>query len=482
MMVVMHRVNIKNNRVVALRVVAYAVTIFLSVVTTVLLLLIALGYRFNRDGNVIHSGLVLIDNKPEAAQIYIDGKLEDSSTPGRFVIPIGRYEMSLELDGYKGWKKNFDIKKEVVERVDYPLLIPKKLTATPQLTINSPQLLTQSPNNKLLLHYVASDDSFKLIELNPDKPVENSIAIPTAFTRESGSIGTLNVVEWSNNSKNVLISQTLPSGINKVVSLDINNPAESVNITDRFAQIAPSDVGFLASKTDIIYGLNQGVLRQYNLANGESSFVMDGVLSYQDFGDKTVAFTRLSPTSNKIEAGVIESDQTAVLEQSEGTSKSPSVSYGEFDDHAYFAVSGDDSVRIYRDPLNKPILKKQIPYTQLPVGSADFVKFSPNNQYLLARSGSNYATFDFENVRASGFSITKQIISGSLDWANDSHLSYQASDGQNFIIEFDGKNKAGLIKSNLGTGIFYSSDFRDTFRVNTEGAKTTLDIIPLTVK
>ncbi|MCB9823246.1 PEGA domain-containing protein [Candidatus Nomurabacteria bacterium] len=478
----MHRVNIKSNRVIALRVVAYSVTIFLSIVTTVLLLLIALGYRFNRDGKVIHSGLVLIDNKPEAAQIYIDGKLEDSRSPGRFVIPIGRYEISLELDGYKGWKKNFEIKKEVVERVDYPLLIPKKLTASPQITISSPQLLTQSPNRKNLVYYVASDNSLKIIDLNPDKPVETSIIIPAAFSREAGSVGALSTIEWSKNSKNVLINQALPSGINKVVSLDINNPANSVNITDRFAQIAPSYVNYLGSKTDIIYGLNQGILRQYNLANGESTFVLDGVQSYQNFGDKTVAFTRLSPTSNKIEAGVLKSDQKAVLEQFDSTAVKPKIAYGEFDDHTYLAISSDDAVRVYRDALNQPILKKQIPYVKLPIVSADFIKFSPNNQYLVVRSSTNYAAFDFENVRSSNFSITRQIKSDSLDWMNDSHLSYQAVDGQNFIIEFDGMNKSGLVKSDLGTGLFYSSDYRNTFRVNTEGAKTTLDLVLLTVK
>ena len=94
----------------------------------------------------------------------------------------------------------------------------------------------------------------------------------------------------------------------------------------------------------------------------------------------------------------------------------------------------------------------------------------------------NYFLVDFENVRSSNFSITRQIKSDSLDWMNDSHLSYQAVDGQNFIIEFDGMNKSGLVKSDLGTGLFYSSDYRNTFRVNTEGAKTTLDLVTLTVK
>ena len=479
----MHRVNTKNNRVVALRVIAYSVTILLSIVTTVLLLLIALGYRFNSQGEVIHSGLLLVDNKPEAAQIYINGELKDAKSPGRFVLPIGGYELSLELNGYRGWKKNYDIKSEVVERVDYPLLIPKKLEATPKLSINSPQMISQSPNNKMLVYYVAGENVLKTVDLSPTDPKQTQTVLPDAFSREAGSVGALAPIEWSQDSKKMLISQTLPSGTIKIVSLDINKPEGSVNITDRFSQLSPSDLHYQGSKTDFVYGLNQGILRRYNITNGETAFVLDGVLSYQPFADKTIAYTRLSTTTNKVEAGVLSSDTKAVLERFDDTAVRPVVAYSEFDQHSYLVVvGGNDKARIYRDALNKPILKKQIPYITLDVASADFLKFSPNNQYLVVRSGAKFATFDFENIRRSSFDFKKESLPSTLRWMNDSHLAYQGTDGQNYLIEFDGQNKAGILVSNPGTGIFYSSDFRSAFRVNSQGASNSLDVISLTVK
>lgn len=478
-----HRVNTKNNRVVALRVIAYSVTILLSIITTVLLLLIALGYRFNSQGEVIHSGLLLVDNKPEAAQIYINGELKDAKSPGRFVLPIGGYELSLELNGYRGWKKNYDIKSEVVERVDYPLLIPKKLEATPKLSINSPQMISQSPNNKLLVYYVAGENVIKTVDLSPTDPKQTQIVLPDAFSREAGSVGTLSPIEWSQDSKKMLISQTLPSGTIKIVSLDINKPEDSVNITDRFSQLSPRDLHYQGSKTDFVYGLNQGILRRYNITNGETAFVLDGVLSYQPFADKTIAYTRLSTTTNKVEAGVLSSDTKAVLERFDDTAVRPMVAYSEFDQHSYLVVvGGNDKTRIYRDALNKPILKKQIPYITLDVASADFLKFSPNNQYLVIRSGVKFTTFDFENVRRSSFDFKKEVLPSTLHWMNDSHLAYQGADGQNYLIEFDGQNKAGILSSNPGTGIFYSSDFRSAFRVNSQDASNSLDVISLTAK
>lgn len=479
----MHQVNIKKNRVIALRVAAYAVTITLSIITTVILLLIALGYRFNKSGDVIHSGLVLVDNKPEAAQIYINGILEDSSSPGRFVLPIGGYELSLELDGYKGWKKNLDIKKEVVERVDYPLLIPKKLSTETKLSIGSPQMVSQSPNNKLLVHYVAGENVLHITELNPTEPKQTTTILPPAFTRESDSAGSLSVIEWSQNSKKILINQTLSNGANKIVSFDINNPEESINISDRFAQLPLLDVHYQGSKTDIVYGLNQGTLRRYNIETGKTTNVLDGVLSYQPFSDKVVAYTRLSTQTNKVQVGVLNAEDNAVLEQFNDTNIRPVISYGEFDQYDYLAVvTAGEKARVYRDPLNTPILKKQIPFVRLPIESSDFIKFSPNNQYLLIRSADNYVSFDFENARQHSFKVSKQIQPETLRWMNDSHLAYQSIDGQNFLIEFDGKNKMGLLPSNIGNGLYYSSDFRNAFRLHTEVSTVKLELIALTVK
>ncbi len=78
--------------------------------------------------------------------------------------------------------------------------------------------------------------------------------------------------------------------------------------------------------------------------------------------------------------------------------------------------------------------------------------------------------------------MSKQILPETLRWMNDSHLAYQSIDGQNFLIEFDGKNKMGLLPSNIGNGLYYSSDFRNAFRLHAEVSTVKLELIALTVK
>lgn len=479
-----HRVNVKNNRVVMLRIAAYSVIMMLSAITTALLLFIALGYRFNNKGNIIHSGLLLVDNKPEAAQVYVNGELKDSRTPSRFVLPIGGYELSLELNGYRGWKKNLTIKGEAVERVSYPILIPKKLSAKSVLSTPAPQMVTQSPDNKILVNYVAGESVFRVIELNSNEPKESTIVLPSAFTLESGSVGILNPIEWSLNGKQILVSQKLPSGVVKVVSVNLDKPEESVNITDRFAEIAPEYVHYKGAKTDLVYGLNNGILRTYNILNGETSFVMDRVISYKPFSDDKIAFTALNKKANRLVVGIKNNDTRANLEEYQDTTIRPVVSYGEYDNHAYLVVVGGDQsqARVYRDPLKKPILKRQIVFTKLPIKSADYIKFSPDNQFVTIRQGANYATYDFENTRKYNFKINENQIHTSLKWINNSHLAYQSTDGNNYLVEFDGMNKQKLVNSINEKGLFYGPNLSNVYRFNTVDTQSSLQIVPLSVK
>ncbi|MBP9738361.1 PEGA domain-containing protein [Candidatus Saccharibacteria bacterium] len=480
----MHRVNIKTNRTVALRILAYSVTIVLSILTTIVLLYVALGYRFDsKSGNVVQNGLLLVDNKPEAAQIYINGTLEDSQSPGRFVLPVGSYELSLELQGYRGWKKQLPIKAEGVEEVSYPVLIPKKLSPKTQIDIARPESVSQSIDNKKLLYHVAGESVLRSIELDPKQPKLSELTLSSAFKREAGNVGSISFVEWSLNNKHTLIKQTLPSGSSSIISLNIDKPEEAVNVTDLFATVSPTDVHYDGNKTDKIYGIHQNTLLRYDLKNKLTETVLKNVLSYQPYGDTLQAFTRLSKDGLSVEAGIRSEKSVAVLERFADITVRPIIAYGEYDDRGYLAVTNMSSQtsRIYRDPLDTPILKKQLPFVILPSPDIQRMVFSPNNQYVFMQSGQNFVTYDFENTRQSNFTISEPFSTVPLRWINNSHISFQVADSQMYFVEFDGANKEALVNTTDGR-LFYSSDLRSAYRIISSDKKTTLDHIPLTVE
>lgn len=477
----MHSVNTKKNRVIALRVTAYAATIILSIITTILLLFVSLGYRFNAEEGIIQSGLLLVDSKPEAGKIYINGELKDNQTPGRFVLPVGDYELSLERANYRGWKKQIPIRGEAVERVAYPLLIPTKLTTSPLLEITKPQMVSQSLDNKQLLYFVDGETVLHRIELDAKSPKSTELALSSAFSKESGSIGTLRVIEWSLNNRFALIEQKLPSGQTSVVSLEVAKPDEAVNLTKKFGATPLGDPHYVGGKTDEIYALNEGVLRRYAINDGTADVVLQRVQSYSPYGDKTIAYTRLSEDSLSIEAAIVRDKTTATL-QTVPVSSNMIVNYSEYDKHGYMAVSSNESVVIYRDPLNKPILAKQLPFVTLPLAGAQYIRFSPNSQFVVLQNGSNFLTYDFENKHQSAFKISGEIVGANPRWMNDSHLQYQSVDGMNYLTEFDNQNSSVMVGSDVGTRLYYSADQRSAYRLITGTKGTQLELVPLTAE
>lgn len=461
--------------------VAYGVTVVLSVITTVVLLFIALGYQFDSSGDVVKSGLVLVDNKPEAGQIYINGELEDNQAPGRFILPVGTYEVSLEREGYLGWKKNFTIAAQSVEQIDYPILLPKELTPKALLQISRPTVATQSPDSKKVLYFTTGQNAIMALQLNPDTPRTSVSPLPAAFTRQGGAVGAIEFVDWTLNSKRVLIRHTLPNQSVEYVSYDPENTENSINITKAFAAFPPEQPQYVGGETGIVYGLHQGVLRRYTITDQKAEVVLERIVSYKPFGDQTVAFTRQSEDGLSIEAGLLDQDTTAVLERYSDIAARPLIAYSEYDDRSYLVIADQTAgvTRIYRDPLSKPILTKQVPYVTLTTGFAQKIEFSTNNQYVYIQTGSTFVSYDFENVRGSSFVLEGEIVGGSPRWMNNSHLSYQLSDGKNYLVEFDGQNKKTLITTDPGVRLFYAGDQRNAYRIISNATTTSLELLPL---
>jgi len=477
-----HRVNTKDKRVIALRIAAYIATVVLSIITTTLLLFVALGYRFNSQDGIIQSGLLLIDNKPEAGAIYIDGELNDNQTPGRFVLPVSTYEVSLERDGYRGWKKNFSIKAEVVERVDYPLLIPKELSTNTLAAIGTPAMVSQSLDNKQLVSFVDGESVLRRTVLDPATPETTDVSLSSAFARQAGSIGSLRVIEWSLDNNFILVEQSLPGGQKNIISLELDKPGEAVNLTKLFSAISLGDPHYVGGETDEIYALSDANLRRLNIKSAEATVVLEQVKSYVPYGDKTIAFSRLSDDSLTLEAGLLRDSTSTVLQRYTDTQSNIMVTYGQYDGHDYFVSSDKKAVNIYRDPLKRPILATQIPFVSLPFDSAQYIKFSPNSQFILLQSGKNYITYDLEHKRQSTFTIEQDIIGLHPRWMNDSHLSYQTTDGVNYLTEFDNQNSNKMVVSDVGTRLYYAANQRGAYRIVTGANGTQLELVSLTAE
>jgi hypothetical protein len=117
------------------------------VIATIVLLYEAYGFGLGKGGSIIQNGLLFVSSQPHPASIYVNGKLNKSSTNTRLTLPEGIYSLKLTRTGYRTWSRSIEVDGGTVEDFDYPLLVPTKLVTTKIKTYSSlPGLVTQSLN------------------------------------------------------------------------------------------------------------------------------------------------------------------------------------------------------------------------------------------------------------------------------------------------------------------------------------------------
>lgn len=478
----MHRVHVNKRQKLILRFVAYGVISVLTIITTIALLYVALGYRLGKSGEVVRSGMLLIDSKPVSAQVRINGEEKDNATPSRFVLPAGSYQLNLRREGYRPWSKMVDLGVSAVREVYYPLLLPLEFTPRSLTKVTAPDVISQSPDRKLIFSYSAQEENPFLITLNGSKiPEIQPLALPAGITRENGLLGSLQPIEWSDDNRHVLTLQALSAGKKRLLSIDVGRPERSVDITALFKNKIPTDPHFVPGTTDEFFALQADQLNRYELPGNNTTPLLKQVKSYTIYNKNTISFARLSDNEKTIEYGLLNDNSIVIVSRGSVKVKNPLTSYDEFDDHTYLTVgsASDTRATIYRDPLNKPILTKQLPYAYIKLPAIESLELSENNQFLLARSGQKVVVYNFDEALQYAFTLPKKTT--TVDWLDDWHLQMKTEENNTYLAEYDGQNNQELIDAPLGNALF-SNDIKFLYRFNTEKKVTNLQVIDLVVQ
>lgn len=477
----MHRVNKKRTKTLTLRFTAYAVTLLLTIVTTAFLLFVALGYRFNsRDGDVVRSGLLLVDSKPEAAQIYIGDELKDNAAPGRFILQNGKYDLSLRREGYRDWKKNVVIIPSGVTEVNYPILVPQKLSAVSfGESFTETSFVSQSNSRQYLLMHVSDQPTMKLVRLDKEKPEVTTLTLPKAFIREDGKTGTFKLIEWALDGKHVLLEQTLPGGTKQLMSFDIGKPANAVNISSLYGVETPTDVHYVGGNTDAIYGIKDGLLRKQSLKTANIDILLKDIRSYQPYGDDTLIYEAIAPDTT-IKIGIMKNESSRIIKKKLSPDIKHYLKYAQYDRHYYLVVAEENgsNVVLYRDPLDVPASAKLTPFITLPFENTTELTFSDSSQFVYAQNGNKALSYDLRDLRSYYVQLPFTVASGTvMEWLDGFHLKTVAENGDGYLLDYDGQNLQKIVSVESGKKLYYAPDMRSTFRVNVKDEKNILEKI-----
>ena len=438
--------------------VGYALMAVAIGIGTLIILYSSFGYGFDRNGGgVIQNGLVFVSSQPSGARIEITGdnpKVPVENTNTRLTIREGQYHIKLTKDGYRDWQRDFELDGGSVEQLVYPLLFPQNLQTTDMQSYDrAPGLITNSPDRRWLMvqkpnGIVADFDVFEANEKQPAATVKQA-SIPLSMLSANGA-GTIQVVEWSTNNKQVLLKHTFGDK-SEYILFNHEVPAETLNI-NRHLGIDPSDVALFDKQADRLYVLRStGQLELVTLKDKNVQVVANSVVTFKPHGTDMVEYVsnEAAATTNKVSVRIKDGDNTYALRELPAGTRYL-IDLARFNNRWYVVAgaASENKVYVYEDPLE--VLKQKTPQTSIPartlrVNNPLDTAFSANARFISVQGDQkDFAVYDAETGRLYRYTLDAAFDPAFPAQWMDGHRLSAVVGGRVLVFDFDGSNTQWL--------------------------------------
>lgn len=454
--------------------IGYALLAIVVALATTILVYQAQGFGYDPEKGVTRNGLLFINAKPASATIAMDGTSLNNKTDTRLTLPEGTHTVKLSIDKYRDWSKQFTIDGGEVKYLQYPLLFPKDipLGITRVLPV-SPVLASQSPDRHWLVYQeTANSGVITITDLQKPTDAPQVLTLSTTILpTENGARGTLKAIEWSDDNKHLLMSQTLPSGAVNYIQLDRENADQSTNLSFALKLTPDQAVSLRDKKFDKFYlfSASKGEIRTATTKNNDvSDPVLTGVVAFKPHGDNLiyyVTYDGAKPTEANL---VVLSDlknKTNLKPITRDQSNKYLLDVAKFNG-TWIYVAGAPSnnfVLLYRNPLSRAsanTVAQAPPQVSMRISNPQFVSFSDNTRFLAVQSGKQFVVYDAEDTRIFRYEI--QLAVGPEQQAQwmDGHRLTVNSDSRVYVFDFDGTNAQNLVTSKPGYEPYFDRDYK----------------------
>lgn len=427
----------------------YAVMVIAIISITTFVILLVLGFRFNRtDGHVEQYSLLQFNSSPSGATVILDGQKLNSKTPCKASVPAGTHTVTISKSGYKNWVKTVNVNSGVVGWLNYTLLVPDTLTIEPVGYYGAVHSTFASPDGHfILLQGSVESPSFELINISSDKIKTTSLVIPTTLYSEAGYYNvshSFNVYKWDKGERYVLIKHQYGEKTEWLV-LDTQNVEQTRNVSEVFS--SPVDnIDFLGSGGNVFYLQSQSNIYKLELSSKAiSGPLISGVKSFKLYDQSnTISYVAANETEQYV--GIYrDGDEKPYILQTEPVEPQLklNIAISHYFDNDYVAITKGQAVNVLGG--NYPDSEKDVSISLKKIAIFNFEKeinelsFSPNGQYVIVRNADSFESYDLEYKTASKSSIIGSGPEYSMNWLDNSHL-WTMRDGKLKISDFDGEN------------------------------------------
>lgn len=463
-----------NKKILIRRVVTYIGMTLAVVIIATYVVLFTLGYRFNIDDKQIEQYAMLQFNSvPSGATILIDGNPANIKTPDEATVPAGEHTITMTLKGYQTWTKTVTVASGVLDWVNYALLIPEELTVESVANYTDVYKSVASPEGHyVLIQSKLSVPQFDLIDVNAGTIKKTTLTVPTTAYSEADSttvVHSFYIDKWDDGERYALIKHVYGDKYEWLV-LDTQDPQLTKNITTLF-DFAITSIQFSGTSGNIFYALGNSDIRKIDVSAGTISRpLISNVTSFNIYGSGILCYIGAGSTATTEVVGLYrDGDDTPytvkTIDKTDGVQISAAVS--NYFNEYYVAIANGTSVEVlsgsFPSSTNETSLQYYVSFvTDQAVKN---LSFSPSGQYVFARTGANFTSYDLEYK-----ALTSSVIDGksddfAVDWLNDNYI-WSDRDGSLTIREFDGANIHAINNVTAGQSVAITTNGRYIYSIN----------------
>lgn len=272
--------------------------VFLFLTTTPVAILYSQGYRFDQYKKIfIHSGSITVKSTPANANIYLNGKLQPSSsfniinnsTTINGLRP-GNYDLKVSANGYGAWEKNVEVHSGVSTEFWNIFLAPQNLSPK-NLSADGVQRYFPSPFGKNIAYVKKNGENLEIWSLVVKSNTPTLIFSQKDFDFSSDA---LENIEWNTKETSFIVpvengsrSDFLILDSQKRQDLIFLSQATGLSEIDhvRWSPANQNEIYFVA-KPD---GASQANLYRMDLSVKKPEVILEGIKAY-DLSSNSIYF------------------------------------------------------------------------------------------------------------------------------------------------------------------------------------------------
>lgn len=469
----MHNKSLNKKKLIK-RTVAYIVMTLAVIIIATYVVLFTLGYRLNLDDRQIEQyAMIQFNSTPSGATILIDGASTNIKTPAKTTVPAGSHTITMSLSGYQTWTKTINIESGMLDWINYALLIPEELTVEPVVNYATVYASVASPGGHYLLIQSQVDlAKFDLIDINSSTIKTKTLTIPATVYSEATTpvvIHSFYIDKWDNGERYALIKHVYGEKYEWLV-LDTQDVTLTKNITTLF-DFAITNIQFSGTSGNVFYALGNSDIRKIDVSAGTISRpLVSNVNSFSIYGSDVICYIGTGSVQTEKIVGLYRDGDDSpytvkTINMTEGLTLSASVS--NYFNEYYVAIANGTSVDVssgsFPSSTNEASLKPFISFVASQ--NVNNLSFSPSGQYVFARNGANFTSYDLEYK-----TLASSVIDGSGDslavkWLNNNYI-WSDRGGSLSIREFDGANIHIMNSVTPGQAVALTSSGRYIYSIN----------------